>query len=44
MGKEQQNNFELTYSLKKKIGPGVYRIEMLNDNKHAGNILVSLVN
>jgi len=38
----KSTKIELTYSLKKKIGPGIYRIEMLNDNKHAGNILVNL--
>jgi hypothetical protein len=31
---------QLTYLLSKKIGPGIYRIEMLNENKHIGNILV----
>ncbi len=38
----KSTKINLTYSLKKKIGPGIYRIEMLNDNKHAGNILVNL--
>jgi hypothetical protein len=31
---------ELTYLLSKKIGPGLYKIEMLNENKHVGNLLV----
>ncbi|HEV8513052.1 MAG TPA: hypothetical protein VGQ59_07230, partial [Cyclobacteriaceae bacterium] len=31
---------ELTYLLSKKIGPGLYKIEMLNKNKHIGNLLV----
>ncbi|MBI1767048.1 MAG: hypothetical protein HY015_01085 [Bacteroidetes bacterium] len=32
---------ELTYSLAKKIGPGIYKIEMLDENKHVGNLMVS---
>jgi hypothetical protein len=31
---------ELTYLLSKKVGPGLYKIEMLNENKHVGNLLV----
>jgi hypothetical protein len=31
---------ELSYLLSKKIGPGLYKIEMLNENKHLGNLLV----
>ena len=31
---------ELTYLLSKKIGPGLYKIEILNENKHVGNLLV----
>jgi hypothetical protein len=34
------NKIELTYSLSKKIGPGLYRIEMLNENKHVGNLCI----
>jgi len=31
---------ELTYLLSKKIGPGLYKIEILNENKHMGNLLI----
>ncbi len=31
---------EVTYLLSKKIGSGLYRIEILNENKHVGNLLV----
>jgi cell division protein FtsB len=31
---------ELTYLLSKRIGPGLYRIEVLNENQHMGNLLV----
>jgi DNA repair exonuclease SbcCD ATPase subunit len=31
---------ELTYLMSKKIGSGLYRIEMLNENHHVGNLLV----
>jgi len=31
---------ELTYLLSKKLGAGLYRIEVLNDSKHIGNLLV----
>jgi len=31
---------ELTYLISKKIGPGLYTIEILNENKHMGNLLV----
>jgi uncharacterized protein YhaN len=34
------NKIELTYSVSKKIGPGLYRIEMLNENKHVGNLCI----
>jgi hypothetical protein len=31
---------ELTYLPSKKIGPGLYKIEISNENKHIGNLLV----
>jgi hypothetical protein len=34
------NKIELTYQVSKKIGPGLYKIEMLNENKHVGNLLI----
>jgi hypothetical protein len=32
---------ELSYMLSKKIGHGQYKIEILNENKHVGNLLIS---
>jgi len=32
---------EITYLLSKKIGTGMYRIEILSENKHAGNLLMT---
>jgi hypothetical protein len=34
------NKIVLTYSISKKIGAGLYRIEMLNENKHVGNLCI----
>jgi hypothetical protein len=41
-GSGNSMKIELTYLLSKKIGPGLYKIEMLSENKHIGNFLVRL--
>jgi hypothetical protein len=40
-GSGKPTRAELVYSLSKKLGPGTYRIEMLDSSKHIGNLLVS---
>lgn len=38
----RSTKIELSYSLSKRLGRGTYKIEMLDGNKHIGNLMVSL--